>query len=570
MFLGITGSSAQLITPQWAFQIGGLGADRGVKLITDPTGNIYFTGIIEKEVYLSNNGVIDTVTSYGQEDIYFGKLNPEGQLLWSKHFGGKGVDNPTDVMINGEGDVYLSGIFEDTLYIESDTLISQDYIDSFVAKYDSLGNLNWLRQLSGVGNQQCLSLVNDLQGNLLSGGFFTKTIEFLGTNSENWLSQGGYDGFLAKWTPQGDLTWVKLIQGTGKTIIKDVLMDNFNDYYVIGDFTDSLTTDSSQNTVYSYGKSDAFIAKYANNGDFSWIKTVGGVHDDKAKCITFGGNGKMIMTGEFKDKLFHMNKKILNGEGGDDIFHLTFKKNGKLNHDKKHGLEKNDFVFDAWIPVGQKILMTSDLKIEEGNQNVTLASYGMLGDISEIFQTGIDFNPIIQSVVMPELSNLIFCGSFHGTVIFDQISLISQGDKDFFILKMAPEIDSADSFQPDSLKTQSVFSQLEYLKLNEMENQPQDSLLTSEELTNFFNYPNPFMKKTKIIYSLPETCEVIIKILDINGACIKNWEYSNQPLGNYFLDFNAEVYRSGIYHCQLLAKGDSVFISKVIKMIHVN
>ena len=563
-------SNGQQLVPQWALQVGGPGDERGVKVITDPGGNIYFSGIIEKEVYISFNGITDTIVSYGKEDIYFGKINAIGQWLWAKHIGGKGADSPTDMTISGSGDVYLSGIFEDTLVIDTDSIVSQDYIDSFVAKYDSLGNLNWLRRIAGFGNQQCVSLLSDLDGNLLTAGYFTNTLEFSQANSESFLSQGGYDGFLAKWTPQGDLNWINLIQGTGETLIKDVLIDNFNDYYIIGDFTDSLTVDSSQSSIYSVGNTDAFIVKYDNDGQFSWIRSVGSVYDDKAKCLTLGGNGKMIIMGEFKENLIYDNEIIMSATGGDDIFQITINKHGKLQHQKKHGLEKNDFVFDAWIPVGQKILMASDLRINEGNQNTILATYEMLGDLADIYQIGNDFNPTILSAVMPDLDHIYFCGNFNGTVTFDQLTLVSNGQEDLFLMKMAPENVMLNAFQPDSADTEYLSFQTSDYKVFGNDNIFMDSLKTEYGNEQFYNYPNPFLKKTQIIYNLPETCNVIIKIIDVNGNVLKEWQFLNQSAGNYCLDFDREKFSNGIYHCKLIAKGKSVFISKVIKMICVN
>jgi hypothetical protein len=102
------------------------------------------------------------------------------------------------------------------------------------------------------------------------------------------------------------------------------------------------------------------------------------------------------------------------------------------------------------------------------------------------------------------------------------------------------------------------------------DNVTNDTIVNTDKLEDFYNYPNPFLKKTRIIYSLPETCGVVIKIYDDDGACIKRWAFSHQSLGKYLLEFNAENFESGVYHCQLLAKGKSVFISKVIKMIHTN
>jgi hypothetical protein len=567
LIIAIQTSYSQTITPQWALQIGGTGDDRGIKVVSDISGNIYFASVFEKQADIVSNGSIDSLESKGKQDVIFGKLDSAGIVLWSKHIGGKGADAPTDIITTPDGFVYLSGIFEDTLFIGLDTIVSLDYIDSFIAKYDSVGNLSWIRQISGVGNQQCVSLICDLNGNLLTAGYFTKTLEFPQTNSENFISQGGYDGFFAKWTPQGDLILVDLIQGTGKTMITDCLIDYFNDYYFIGDFTDSLTINGSQSLINSLGYSDVFIVKYDNNGTISWIRSLGSIYDDKAKCLTLGGNGKMIMTGEFKEDLIYSNDILMSARGGDDIFHLTFNKNGNLQHHKKHGHKKNDYVFDAWIPVGQKIVMASDLRINEGNKNTTLASYGLLGDMCDVYQTGEDLNPTVLSALMTDEGHIYYCGNFHGTVTFDQITLNSQGTEDMFLMKMAPEEVMLNLTKPDTTTAESeqIISLQNRLSANSIISQTNTE---TESVSNaFFNYPNPFFGGTQIIYSLSEECSVDVKIIDANGREIKEWSYLSQSTGEHILYFNSEVLDGGIYTCKLVAQGKSVFISKSIKMV---
>lgn len=560
-------SFAQVIVPQWALQIGGAGDDRGLKLITDPSGNIYFTGIIEQEVNVISNGISDTISCKGKEDIWFGKVNSEGYLLWSKHIGGKSSDSPTDLMITSSGEVYLSGVFEDTLYFESDTLISGDYIDSFIAKFDSLGNNIWLQQISGLGNQQCVSLLSDLEGNLLTGGNFTKTIELPGTSSEILFSTGGFDGFFAKWTSSGELSWIRLIQGTGKTLIKDLIIDEYNDYYITGDFSDSISVEGSSPITYSVGNTDVFLIKYLNSGSFSWIKSVGSIYDDKAKCLTIGGNEKIIMIGEFKENLIYSNHVLLSAEGGDDIFQITFNKNGNVQNHKKQGLEKNDFVFDAWIPIGQKVLMASDLRINEGNENTILASYGLLGDISDVYQTGMDLNPTVLSALMKNEDIIYYCGNFHGTVNLDQLTLTSAGSEDMFLIKMAPEDVMLNAYQPDSVINESVTLNIGDSHSDGITNVFLDPDVTEVQTEIFYNYPNPFQNKTQIIYTLPETCIVNLIISDAQGKVLNEWDYTALSSGEHVQTFGSEELNSGIYTCKLIAKGQSVFISKTIKMI---
>ncbi|MBW6459255.1 MAG: hypothetical protein K0B08_01670, partial [Bacteroidales bacterium] len=534
----VTSSISQPLSPQWALQIGGAGDDRGLKVMADPVGNVYFAGVFEKEIVIHSNGGFDSLAGYGYEDIFFSKLNRNGQVVWTKHIGGKGSDAPTDIMINSTGDVFLSGLFQDSLFFSTcDTLIAEDFIDSFIAKFDSLGNLMWINQISGRGTQQCLSMFTDMMGNLLSCGFYSHSIVFPGENSTVNFSQNNYDGFVALWSSEGDLIWLKTLNNNGEIVIKDIIVDQQNGYYIAGNFTDTVYIDN-QTFIISEGKTDGFIMKMSNSGEIIWSESFGGVHDDNVKRITLGGDNKMIVAGEFKGELVHKGNVILTAEGGDDIFHLTFNKHGKLQNHKKHGQEMNDFVFDAWLPVGQKILMATDLKTVNAHQNTKLASYEISGNMSEVFLLGDDYNPKVLSAVMPDINQIYYTGSFSGTVSFNNIELTSVGNEDFFLLKIGLDNDSDQMPSPDSTYDNLNFSQIL------LDDKPvfESSVIFPPYDTSglFFNFPNPFRDKTQIIYSLAETCDVTITIMDIKGNIIKEWHTSNQSPGNYSVIFNGK------------------------------
>ena len=560
-------SQAQTINTNWSFQIGGLKDDRGIKVIQDFNGNLYFAGIIEDEAYYSNSGVVDTISGFGKEDIIFGKLNSNGNILWLKLIGGRNIDDPTDITINIENEIYLSGIFKDTLYIGLDTIISSDYIDSFVAKFDSLGNMLWVNQLAGLGNQQCISLQSDIEGNLLSTGYFSKSIEFPPPYPGPYQAQGESDGFTAKWTSTGDLIWVNFIKGSGKSIVKDILMDANNDYYIIGDYTDSLAIGNSISNEFSYGKTDVFIIKYSNSGILSWAQTLGSINDDKAKRLTLGGNGKMIFIGEFKEDLKYNDDILLSSDGGDDIFQLTFNKNGHLQHRTKQGEEKNDFLFDAWVPVGQKILMASDLRINLENENTILANYDILGNMSDVFLTGEDCNPTILSAVMPTMDQIFICGTFHETAIFNQVSLISHGEEDFFIIKM--QIENETVLMMDGDSSDIPYHHMERAVEYDLYSDIGEVLLNQNTDYLFYNYPNPFKETTHIIYYVPETCDVLIQISNINGQILKDLEFKKQSSGYHNQIFNGEQLEDGVYLCNFQMKAHSKLNTKRIKLIHI-
>ncbi len=71
----------------------------------------------------------------------------------------------------------------------------------------------------------------------------------------------------------------------------------------------------------------------------------------------------------------------------------------------------------------------------------------------------------------------------------------------------------------------------------------------------FQNYPNPFNPTTTIIYSIPKTSLVTIKVYDILGREVKTLVNGQKLPGNYSIEFNAKNLQSGVYFYRLQTNG---------------
>jgi hypothetical protein len=79
------------------------------------------------------------------------------------------------------------------------------------------------------------------------------------------------------------------------------------------------------------------------------------------------------------------------------------------------------------------------------------------------------------------------------------------------------------------------------------------------------NFPNPFNPSTTIVYNLPVSSEVILKVYDVLGKEITTLVNEERPAGSFNVDFNASHLASGIYYYQLRA-GNFVETKKMILM----
>ncbi|HTN92267.1 MAG TPA: hypothetical protein VL242_51710 [Sorangium sp.] len=93
--------------PPWARGFGGAGGEEGISIASDASGNYYVSG--------SFRGTVDfgagPLTSAGESDIFFLKLDPSGSVLWSKRFGNERGDGGGAVTVDASGNVFLTGVY---------------------------------------------------------------------------------------------------------------------------------------------------------------------------------------------------------------------------------------------------------------------------------------------------------------------------------------------------------------------------------------------------------------------------------------------------------------------------
>ncbi|MEK7263191.1 MAG: choice-of-anchor B family protein, partial [Bacteroidota bacterium] len=79
----------------------------------------------------------------------------------------------------------------------------------------------------------------------------------------------------------------------------------------------------------------------------------------------------------------------------------------------------------------------------------------------------------------------------------------------------------------------------------------EDEVILPQEIVLEQNYPNPFNPRTTIHYALPYASFVKLKIYDTYGRELAALVNEQQTAGNYFVEWNAENFPSGIYFYRL-------------------
>lgn len=132
-------------------------------------------------------------------------------------------------------------------------------------------------------------VATDATGNVFSAGTFHGAMTLGGTNIN---SLGGYDSFLAKYTPAGAVTWVRhLRNSSAETVVYGMAVDNSGNSYVTGYYFSGTMVVGSITLTGGGG----FLVKYDPQGTVLWARGAGQVFAGLASTAA----GEVVAIGSF-------------------------------------------------------------------------------------------------------------------------------------------------------------------------------------------------------------------------------------------------------------------------------
>src|SRR5665213_2796949 len=153
---------------EWSKCDGGTAYDYGFFVTTDASGNIYMAGMFRDSSIIFGSDTLKN-TSFDTNDVFLVKYDSNGNVLWARSAGSTYYDYATSIATDASGNVYLTGYFGGTAMVfGADTLINTHlyYYDIFLAKYDSSGNIIWVRGNGGQNDNVSNSVMTDNVGNV--------------------------------------------------------------------------------------------------------------------------------------------------------------------------------------------------------------------------------------------------------------------------------------------------------------------------------------------------------------------------------------------------------------------
>ena len=291
----------------WAVSFGGTEYDAGFAIAVDASGNSYITGQFRNTVDFDPSSTSQNLSSSGQSDAFLAKYDTDGNWVWAHRMGGTSFDGGQDLALDGSGNVYVCGDFQNSGTFDpmdlTDVLFTEGLSDGFFAKYNSTGTYQWAKNIGGSNFDAANRIVAEDNGNVYVAGGFIGTADMNGSaiGTNNITSAGTGDIFLVKYNNAGIFVWAKKIGGLASESLTALDLAQNGNVYVGGDFFGNIRFNSTNNdSLTSLGNNDVFFAKYDASGDFVWAKSFGGTQADDLGGISISADNRIYLSGYFR------------------------------------------------------------------------------------------------------------------------------------------------------------------------------------------------------------------------------------------------------------------------------
>jgi hypothetical protein len=296
---------------QWAKGFGGLYSDGVTQIVNDDAGNTYITGVYSDTLDMDPGLGVFNIYPYtlSVPDGFVLKLDPNGNFLWVKTFGGNLYDGPGGIAVDANQHVYLGYLFNGTVDLDPGAGVfsatSAGDEDMAVIRLDQNGNFLWAKIIGGVYSQQPTGITLDYDDNILLTGRYLGTVDFDPGAATNNLSTSSvlFTSFVLKLTNAGNFIWARSLGSSGSTEISiGIAVDTNNNVYTAGTFNSNSDFDpgAATFTLTPNGVTDCYVSKLTENGDFSWALSFGSTTSDYPKGIKVSNTNSVYITGSFR------------------------------------------------------------------------------------------------------------------------------------------------------------------------------------------------------------------------------------------------------------------------------
>lgn len=242
---------------EWARGGTGGGGVIGYATAVDSSGFLYVAGtFVANETEPRFDGL--RVAGFGGEDIFLAKYNTNGVLIWIRRAGTSGPDKVDDLCVDRAGNIYMTGILDQTYYTFDTIAIDGDEARGvFWAKYNPYGGLlSVFRDTAEMGADYSMIACNQNDELFVVG-----------------VHENASQGFFIANYAQGVERWRKRVEGSGTATCSGIALAADGGFGITGMLGGAARFDTIEVEGRTNPFRDSYIARFNAEGKALWVKT---------------------------------------------------------------------------------------------------------------------------------------------------------------------------------------------------------------------------------------------------------------------------------------------------------
>ncbi|WPO81965.1 T9SS type A sorting domain-containing protein [Chryseobacterium sp. JJR-5R] len=273
---------------QWKKSFGGVLSDYTSAVILTADGNYLIAG----SSYSNDGDLSGHHGSLSYTDGWLMKIDTNGNVLWSRSYGGGSHDMIKDVKHTSDGGYIIAA----DSYSNDGDIPSGHHGDIYtsdiwIVKTDINGNIQWQKSVGGSNNEKAGSVEITPDGGLILAGESSSGDGDVSFHFGVTQPYPAPDFWLVKTDVSGNIQWEKSYGGTGSDIAMSAKPALDGGYIIAGD---SSSTDGDVTEHFGGDGYDYWTLKVNATGNIIWQKSLGGINSDNATDIYEVSNGYVV------------------------------------------------------------------------------------------------------------------------------------------------------------------------------------------------------------------------------------------------------------------------------------
>jgi len=426
----------------------------------------------------TNSSDFNIPSNSGDEDIFLIAMSMAGNILWTKMIAGSSSERVHRIKARQGGGciVVCNSISNDGDFANNH---SQGYYDAAIFVYDSNGNLQWSKMYGGESIDYLYDIIYTSDGYLMACGesisatghlagtgagmnwvikinptngavVWSKT--FLGpdSSSPDWLENvyrlvelSNGDIILTGFTTpdfnnfnldrisvisislSGSLNWKKKIGATGSGDYPAAIVDNGNgSFFILGKLLGTIGGSDDASNYYG-GNGDAWLINLDYDGNIIWEKNIGGTNLDMGYDMKINSEGYIYIAGMTRSNDYEASQP---GMGNLDFWLVKTTNSGDTVYTQKYGGSGNDFACQMVLANTEKTIFL--IGGSDSNDGMILNNLGG----RDLWVVKLDYNNTNNSQIIDN-SNII-SNKISPNPANDFVTIVLNNESEVYIIDM--------------------------------------------------------------------------------------------------------------------------------------